>query len=121
MKTKNTSIKKPIPLRIIFILNALMMILPFVFYYVFTTNNIQVGDLNPIWMVYTGIAYIISFVLLVFTILKRNSNAAKAIFLVNIMIAIPAGAYIGMLIAIVSLLLIFFNAKVKEYFGNNYN
>lgn len=116
MNTQNTPIKKPIPLRVIFILNALMMILPFIFYYVFTTNNIQVGDLNPMWMVYTGIAYIVSFAFLVYTILKRNGLGAKIIFIVNILIAIPAGAYIGMLIAIISLLLIFFNSKVKLYF-----
>lgn len=38
-------VQKPILLRIIFILNALMMILPFVFYYVFTTNDISIGGL----------------------------------------------------------------------------
>lgn len=118
MKTQSTSIKKPIPLRVIFILNALMMILPFMFYYVFTTNNIQVGDLDPMWMIYTGIAYIISFIFLVYNILKRNSLGAKIVFLLNIIIAIPAGAYIGMLVAIISLLLIFFNSKVKLYFDS---
>ena len=109
--------KKPIPLRVIFILNALMMILPFVFYYVFTTQDITVGNLKPITMVYTGIAYILSFAVLVYFILKRNINGCRAMFIINVLIAIPAGAYIGIVIAIISMLLTFFNAKVKGYFG----
>ena len=34
--------KKPYQLRIIFILNALMMFLPFIFYYVITTKGIKI-------------------------------------------------------------------------------
>ena len=116
MNNKLTS--KPIALRIIFILNAIMMILPFVFYYVFTTKNISIGDLDPTWMIYTGIAYIISFVFLVRFILKRNIKAARVVFLVNILIAIPASAYIGILVAIISLLLSFLNKKVLAYFNS---
>lgn len=109
-------VNKPIPLRVIFILNALMMILPFIFYYVFTTQNIVVGDLDPIYMVYTGIGYILSFGILVFFILRRNLCGARIIFFLNILIALPAGAYIGILVAIISLTLSFFNQKVLTYF-----
>jgi len=109
-------VNKPIPLRIIFLLNALMMILPFVFYYVFTTQNITVGDLDPMYMVYTGVAYILSFAVLVFFLLKRNLWGARLTFILNTLIAIPAGAYIGILVAIVSLTLSFFNKKVLAYF-----
>ena len=38
---------KPIQLRIIFILNALMMFLPFIFYYVFTTKDISIEGFKP--------------------------------------------------------------------------
>lgn len=109
--------EKPIPLRIIFILNALMMVLPFIFYYVITTQEIVIGGLNNTYMIYTGIAYILTFISLVFFILKRNVIGARIIFLLNILIAFPAGAYIGILVAIISLSLSFFNAKVKAYFG----
>ena len=88
-------VHKPIPLRIIFLLNALMMVLPFVFYYVFTTRNITLGDLDPLWMVYTGIAYIVSFSILVYFLANRNLLGARIIFLINILIAVPTGAYIG--------------------------
>lgn len=115
--TVNELPAKPIPLRVIFILNALMMILPFVFYAVITSKGIEIGGLNPSWMIYTGIAYIASFAALVYFILKRNIQGARAIFGLNFLIAIPAGAYIGMGVAIISMLLSFFNGKVKHYFG----
>lgn len=110
-------VNKPIPLRIIFFLNALMMVLPFVFYYVFTTKNITVGDLDPIYMIYTGIAYILSFVILVFFLVKRKLWGARVIFILNILIALPAGAYIGIMVALISLALSFFNKKVLDYFN----
>lgn len=107
--------KKPIPLRVTFILNALMMLLPFIFYAVFTINDIKLGDLDPMQMVYTGIAYITSFAFLVNFILKRNFFGFRTMFFVNFVIAIPAGAYIGMVVAIVSFALSF-NKKIKAYF-----
>ena len=109
--------KKPIPLRVIFILNALMMILPFVFYYVITSKGIVIGGLEPIYMVYTGIAYILTFAVLVYFILNRNITGFRGVFLLNILIALPTSAYIGIGVAIISLLLSFFNGKVKAYFG----
>ena len=106
---------KPIPLRIIFILNALMCILPFVFYLVITKKGIEIGGLDPIGMVYTGLAYIVSFILLVRFILKRNYNGVRVILILNVLIAIPMKAYIGILFALISLGLTF-HKKVKEYF-----
>ena len=118
MQNSSNQVKKPVPLRVIFILNAMMMVLPFVFYYVFTTRNIQVGDLDPMWMVYTGIAYIISFGILVYFLVNRKLWGARGVFLSNILIAVPAGAYIGILVAIISLSLSFFNKKVLAYFNS---
>ncbi len=117
MTANQRKVKKPIQLRIIFILNALMMFLPFVFYYVFTTKNISIDGLDPILMVYTGFAYILSFILLVLTILNRKLIPFRIIFAVNILIAIPAGAFLGILVAIISLI-ISFNAKVKTFFAS---
>lgn len=117
MQSTSSSTGKPTALRVIFILNMMMMILPFIFYFVFTTRDITVGDLDPIWMVYTGIAYIITFIPLVYFLSRRKSTGARVIFFINILIAIPAGAYIGILVAIVSLSLSFFNQKVKTYFS----
>ena len=121
MQHTKSKIEKPIPLRVIFILNALMTILPFVFYYVFTTKDITVGNLDPMWMIYTGIAYIISFAFLVYFIITRNIWGARSIFFINIIIAIPAGAYIGILVAVISILLSFLNKKVLMYFTDQSN
>ena len=118
MQTSSYQVKKPIALRVIFILNALMMVLPFVFYYVFTTRNISIGGLDPMWMVYTGIAYIVSFAILVYFLANRKLLGARIMFVINMLIALPASAYIGILVAIISLGLSFFNKKVLTYFSS---
>lgn len=110
--------KKPIALRVIFILNALMMILPFIFYYVFTTKDIQIEGLNPTYMIYTGLAYITSFSLLVFFILRKKLLGIRFVFVLNILIALPTKAYIGIGVAIISLVISFFSGAVKNYFSN---
>ena len=117
MQSTTSQIKKPVALRVIFILNALMCVLPFGFYYVFTTQDITVGTLDPMWMVYTGIAYVASFVFLVYFLANRKLTGARVVFIVNVLIAIPAGAYIAIFIAIVSMTLSFFNKKVVAYFS----
>ena len=117
MENSETLVKKPALLRVIFILNALMMILPFVFYYVFTNKDISIDGLDPMYMVYTGMAYIVSFILLVVFILRRNILGARIIFGVNIIIALPAKAFIGILVALISIGLSF-TAKVKDYFAS---
>lgn len=109
--------KKPIPLRVIFILNALMMILPFIFYFVITSKGVEIGGIDPMFMIYTGIAYMVSFAALVYFILKRNIMGFRVMFILNFLIALPAKAYIGMVVAVISMLLSFFNGKVKAYFG----
>ena len=111
-----TAPNKPIPLRIIFILNGLMMILPFVFYFIFTTQDISIEGVNPTHFLYTGFAYIISFAFLVNFILKQQMIPFRIMFLVNILIALPAKAYIGIGVAILSIL-ISLHSRVKAYFS----
>lgn len=117
MTTKENTVKKPIQLRIIFILNALMIILPFIFYFVITNQNILIGGLEPIWMVYTGIAYLASFILLVVSIFKRNIVLLRGVLIANILIAIPAKAIIGIVVAIISIL-ISFHKNIKAFFAS---
>ena len=110
-------IRKPIQLRIIFILNALMMFLPFLFYYVFKIKNITIEGLDPIFMIYTGVGYILSFILLVVSILKRKVVLFRSLLVLNILIALPVKAYIGIIFAVVSIL-ISLNGKVKGFFSS---
>ena len=80
--------KKPIILRVAFLLNALLMFLPFIFYYIFTSKNLQVDGLEPIHMIYTGIGYILSFALMVTSILRRNLIAFRSVFVLVILISL---------------------------------
>ncbi len=117
MTGSTTLVKKPILLRVIFILNALMMILPFVFYLVFTTKDISINGLDPNYMLYTGIAYILSFALLVYSILNKKMLMVRILFVINILIALPAKAYIGILVALISMALSF-STSVQTYFAS---
>ena len=107
--------EKPKQLRIIFILNALMMVLPFVFFGVATLKGLSsLKGVETILMVYTGIAYIISFAVLVSFILKKNIIGFRIMFVINVLIAFPAKAFLGIIVAIVSIILSF-NSKVISY------
>lgn len=110
-------VRKPAQLRVIFILNALMMFLPFVFYYLAVSGKLVIAGLKPMWMIYTAIGYMTTFAVLVTAILKRNIVLLRIIFGVNVLIAFPAGAFIGMLVAVISFALSF-NSKVKGFFAS---
>jgi hypothetical protein len=69
------------------------------------------------WMIYTGVAYIVSFVFLAYFMNGRNRTGTIIMFLINILIAIPTSAYIGVVVAVISLALTFMNGKVKAYYG----
>ena len=65
-------------------------------------------------MIYTGIGYILSFALMVTSILKRNLIAFRSVFVLVILISLPTKAYIGIVFAIVSLLLSL-HKKIRLY------
>ncbi|WP_353780144.1 hypothetical protein [Winogradskyella sp. 3972H.M.0a.05] len=107
-------LKKPIPLRIIFILNGILMFLPFLFYYIVTVKGKDFG-IEPMWMIYTGIGYILSFGIIVYSILSKKYLLFRLAFILTILISIPTQAYIGIVVAIASLVLSF-NSKIEKYF-----
>lgn len=109
--------KKPVILRVLFILNAILMFLPFVFYYAFTKEELTSKGLEPIHMIYTGIGYIINFAIMVASILNKRIQIFRGIFLLTILISLPLKAYIGIAFGIISILLSF-NSKIKLYFKN---
>lgn len=109
-------VKKPAPLRVIFISNLILAFLPFVFYLVITKKGITVGELDPIWMIYTGVVYILTFLGTMASILKKKIWGVRVLAIVVAIASIPAGAYIGMAVAALSFGLTF-NGRVKEYFG----
>lgn len=107
---------KPILLRIIFILNAFKALLAFGFYAVFTIKGISIGGLDPTLILYTAIGYVATFAALVFFILRKSQLGTRIVHLVDVIISLPAGAYIGIVIAVVSFV-IGFHGKVKAYFA----
>ena len=107
-------LQKPYQLRIVFILNALLSILPFIFYYVFTTKEISIGGLDPTYFIYTDIGYISSFILMLYSILNKKLLLFRVVFLLTILISLPTKAYIGILFALISLLLSF-HKKIVNY------
>ena len=109
--------QKPALLRVVFIMNALLSILPFIFYYIFTTKNIEIEGLKPEYMLYTGLGYMTTFILMITTILKRKLYAFRSIFILVILISLPAKAYIGIAFATISILLSF-HKKIKLYFNH---
>lgn len=91
------------------------MVLPIIFYYSIITKNIALEGINSIYIIYTGIVYIVSFAVLVTFILKKNLIGFRTIFIINLFVSLPVSAYIGVLVAIVSMMLSF-TGKVTTYF-----
>lgn len=116
METQNNKSKKPILLRTIFILNGILIFLPFIFYYLITTNKLNVG-LDPKLILYTAMGYILSFAFMVFFILKRKFMGFRLVFIATFLMSLPSQAYIGILVAIISLALSF-HKKIRAYFNS---
>ena len=116
MTATSTALKKPLPVRAIFILNAIMIPLPLVFFTVVTTRNIDLGGLDPVVMLYTAAAYAVSFAALVYCLRARNGVGVRLVVIANVLIALPAKAYIGIGVAVVSMWLSY-RPDARRYFG----
>ena len=108
--------QKPIPLRVVFILNLFKIFLAAGLYFYFSANNIQLGDVGPQIILYTMIAYIVFFIGIVITITRKNLIALKIVVFADLLASLPASAFAGILISGISLILLFFNKRIKSYF-----
>lgn len=115
MNTRTENLKKPALLRVIFILNALKIILAFVFYVVLKDKTDFAFD--PIYILYTAIAYALLFVGIVASILKKNIWAMRIVILIDFVVSIPTTAIIGLVISALSFGLSF-STKIKAYFAD---
>ena len=122
MSTVNTNpgFAKPIKLRIIFILNALKIFLTFGFFVAFKYGGFVLqgleGDSAASLMLYTMFGYIAAFAAMVFSILRRNILGLRIAIAVDFLISIPAKAFIGFAVALISMALTF-TKPVSEYFS----
>lgn len=90
------------------------MFLPFVFYSLITSKNVDLS-FDPKYMLFTGAGYILAFAVLVFFIRKRNLVGVRLVAVAIFLISLPTKAFIGIGVAIISLLLTL-NKKVQAYF-----
>ncbi|WP_170766088.1 hypothetical protein [Ruegeria lacuscaerulensis] len=111
---------KPVTLRVIFILNALKILLAFGFFTAFQFYGLQVGELvgpqAANLMLYTMLGYMATFACIVISILKRSTIGIRAAIAVDFLVSIPATAVIGFIIAIISMGLTF-TSSVRAYFA----
>ncbi|MFY2824198.1 hypothetical protein [Ruegeria sp. MALMAid1280] len=115
-----TGASKPVTLRVIFILNALKILLAFGFFTAFKFYGLQVGELvgpqAANLMLYTMLGYLVTFACIVASILKRSIVGIRAAIAVDFLVSIPATAIIGFIIAIISMVLTF-TASARAYFA----
>ncbi|PWJ40767.1 hypothetical protein [Sediminitomix flava] len=109
-------VKKPALLRVIFISNALKILLAFTFYTVFTLKGSQIGAFGPEQILYTAIGYMFMFGGIVTSIIKRKIWLMRLFIVIDFAISIPTSAYIGFVISILSIVLSF-TKPVKRYFN----
>jgi hypothetical protein len=112
-----TEMKKPIPLRIVFILNLFKIFLAAGLYYYFSTNEVSLGSVGPQIILYTLFAYMTLFIGIIYTITKKNLTGLKIVVFIDLLVSLPASAFAGILISVISLLLLFFNSKIRTYFS----
>lgn len=115
------TVKKPGLLRVIFILNALLVIAGFVFYFVFS-GKAERGEgtfgLDPIMLLYMALIYTGVFIGVVTSILKKNIWAMRGLLVVTLVASIVlVFAPIGVGISVISLALSF-TKPVTHYFAN---
>ena len=111
---------KPPLLRVIFILNALKIVLSLGLIVGFKYFDLQVGSVSGASAVtlifWTMIGYIATFAAIVTSILKRSIVALRVAIAVDFLISIPAKAFIGFAIALIGMALSF-SGSVKTYFS----
>ena len=110
------AISKPASVRIIFILNAVKILLSLGFYLVFTQTSVSIEGFDPNKILYTGAAYAVLFGLMVYCINARKLWGLRIAIVLDFIASIPVTAVVGMIISIASLV-VSFRASAKAYFG----
>jgi len=90
------------------------VILSLIFFTVFTLKSGSTAGF-PLIILYTSLAYAALTIPLFFFLHKRNIWAVRATLIVDFLISLPASAYIGFVISLVSLGLTF-APKVRAWF-----
>lgn len=114
MKTKNEQLmKKPTPLRVLFLMNLFLVIICYVFY-AFAQSKGNVAGVPANSILYTALSYTALFVGVIASIKKFNLLALRIVILLILAVSLPTLALIGIAISIISFILTF-HSKVKAY------
>ena len=120
MQSNTVGKEKPIPLRIIFILNVLKILLTIGFFMAFRYYGFEAGELagdaGARVMMYALIGYLVAFSAIVYSILKRSLMGLRTAIIADFAVSVLAVAPIGFVVAAISMLLSF-NQAVKSYFS----
>jgi len=118
--SSETGREKPLTLRVIFILNALKVLLTIGFFAAFKWGGFALhglaGDSAAQLMLVAAAGYAAAFVLIVSSILNRQIRWIRAAITLDLLISIAAGGPIGYVIAAVSMGLTF-SVPVRAYFA----
>ena len=116
----NSGFAKPPLLRVIFILNALKIVLALGLLVGFKYFDLKVGSVSgpsAVTLIFwTMIGYIATFAAIVVSILKRSIIGLRVAIVVDFLISIPAKAFVGFVVALIGLGLSF-TKPVKAYFA----
>ena len=116
----NSGFAKPPLLRVIFILNALKIVLALGLLVGFKYFDLKVGSVSgpsAVTLIFwTMIGYIATFAAIVASILKRSIIGLRVAIVVDFLISIPAKAFVGFAVALIGLGLSF-TKPVKAYFA----
>ena len=111
----NATVKKPAPVRAIFILNAVKILISFTLFTLFTVKNISLGNVDKSLILYTSLGYVATFATMVFFILRKQVWGVRAVSVIDLLISLPASAFIGIAVAVISFILTY-TRKAKAYF-----
>jgi len=107
---------KPIFLRVIFVLSALLIVAATGFYIAIGIMGISIGGAVASTILYTLIGRIVLFGAMIYFILNRNMAGLRACIGLNFLISIPGKAIIGFVVAAICMALTF-TPSVKRYFA----
>ncbi len=86
-----------------------------VFYVVFTLKDLTIGNVGPQIIMYTGMAFTVMLALIFFAIRKGNLWLLRTFIVIDLLAAIPASAFISIVLSLVALVLTF-TKSFKAYF-----
>ena len=105
---------KPKQLRAIFGIFLFKIALSFTAFIVFTVQNKTIGDVGPQLILYTALGYVATWLMLAYFIVNKNITGMRVVIFIDLLISLPAKAYIALVLGVVAFLLSF-HKNVKAW------